>query len=188
MHPALLYRPGERLSLPELAAARLDGHVVEVGTAYMPADTVEGADARASSIRLDIPARLGVCGPTAAWVHGAGTAPPPVHHVRRITEGRFRPGRPYDVILHEPGMDAADASEIAGLTVSSPISTGIELALSASTDPNYERWLRDLLMLFPGLGELLRDRIPALSRRPGRKQATILLTRLVGDDQDVVTR
>lgn len=72
MHPALLYLPGTRLSLPELTAARLDGHVVELGDAYVPADTVEGVDARAASVAAGIPDRMGACGPTAAWIHGAG--------------------------------------------------------------------------------------------------------------------
>ncbi|MGB3375372.1 MAG: hypothetical protein WBA87_09550, partial [Microbacterium sp.] len=65
MHPALFYRPGDRLSAVELSAARLDGHVIEIGEGYMPMDTVEGADARATSVADLIPVNTAACGPTA---------------------------------------------------------------------------------------------------------------------------
>ena len=51
MHPALFYLPGDRLMQPELSAARLDGHVVEMGEGYIPADVVEGPEARAAALR-----------------------------------------------------------------------------------------------------------------------------------------
>ena len=39
-----LYFPHDRLSPAELSAARLDGHVVELGEGYIPADAVETAE------------------------------------------------------------------------------------------------------------------------------------------------
>ena len=48
-----LYFAGDRLSLAELACARLDGDVVEIGDAYMPADAVE-------TMRHVFPSLLGV--------------------------------------------------------------------------------------------------------------------------------
>lgn len=184
MHPALLYVPGRRLSLPELAAARLDGHVVELGDAYVPADTVEGADARAASVAAGIPERMGACGPTAAWIHGAGLLPPPVHHVRRITTGRYRPRSPHAVIVHEPALEPPDGVQISGIVVATPLFTGLELALGASTHPAYAAWLRRLLEVMPPLREDLLARVRSLPRRPGRAQARALLRA----DQEVVTR
>ena len=46
-----LYFADDRLSTAELASARLDGDVVEVGEAYMPADAVETRELRAASLR-----------------------------------------------------------------------------------------------------------------------------------------
>lgn len=175
MHPALLYVPGDRLSLPELIAARLDGHLVEVGAAYMPADTVEEADARAAGIAAGIPPRMGVCGPTAAWIHGAGLDAPPVHHVRRLLEGRFRPGTDRSVIVHEPWLGPDEATQIGGLVVATPTYTGLELALGASTHPTYAAWLHRLLETMPEIVDTLRETVRDLPRRPGRTQARRLL-------------
>ncbi len=66
-----LYFPGDRLSRTELSAARLDGHVVEVGEAYMPADAVETRELRAGSARPWLSAALALTHESAAWVHGA---------------------------------------------------------------------------------------------------------------------
>ena len=187
MHPALMYRPGGRLSLAELGAARLDGHVVEVGDAYMPADTVEGADARATSLAIGIPDRMAACGPTAAWIHGAGTAPPPVHHVRASGGLRLRPATRLSLVVHEPGLAAEEGMLIGGLVVASPLFTGMELALGSAAHAEYADWLRDLLLVMPGLGDPLRQRAADLPRRPGRRQARELLVRLEAG-QDVVTR
>lgn len=180
MHPALLYRPGDRLSLPELSAARIDGHVIEVGAAYMPADTTEGADARAASIAWEIPTRVGASGPTAAWIHGAGSLPPTTHHVRRTVSARFRPHATALLILHEPEFADEDMTEIGGLMVGTPLFTGTELALGAAAQPDYARWLSRLLGAMPELGEELLHRVDRLHRRPGRTQARSLLRTLVG--------
>ncbi|UUT35391.1 hypothetical protein [Microbacterium elymi] len=45
-----LYFVGERLSQAELSAACLDGHLVELGDGYMPADAVETVALRAGSL------------------------------------------------------------------------------------------------------------------------------------------
>lgn len=186
MHPALLYVPGRRLTLPELAAARLDGDVFEVGDAYMPADTVEEVDARAASVAVGVPERMGACGPTAAWIHGAGLTPPPVHHVRRVAEGRFRPGSGHTVIVHEPALGGTDAIRIGGLVVATALYTGVELALGASTHTAYADWLRRLLQALPDLGDPVLDELRSLPRRPGKVQAIDLLASVT--DHDVVTR
>jgi hypothetical protein len=71
-----LYFAGDRLSTAELARARLDGDLVEVGEAYMPTDAVETRELRAGSLRPMIPAALALTRRVAAWVHGALAEPP----------------------------------------------------------------------------------------------------------------
>ena len=51
MSSPFLYFADERLSPAELSAARLDGHLVELGEAYIPADAVETRGLRAGSLR-----------------------------------------------------------------------------------------------------------------------------------------
>jgi hypothetical protein len=51
MASPFLYFAGERLTACELSAARLDGDVVDVGEAFMPADAVETRELRAASLR-----------------------------------------------------------------------------------------------------------------------------------------
>ncbi|MBS1698095.1 MAG: SAM-dependent methyltransferase, partial [Actinobacteria bacterium] len=92
MHGPFLHLPGERLSLTELSAARLDGDVVELGEAYAPADLVETAVLRAASLA---PLTHGIrgaafAGMSAAWIHGAGDAPPEVHELQSATGRRLR--------------------------------------------------------------------------------------------------
>ena len=104
MHPAFLYLPGERLTIPELSAARIDGHLVDLGEGYIPADLIESPSARAAAIAALVPADTAASGPSAAWIHGAGDAPPARHHVRRAVGHRIRATLPPRVILHDTAL------------------------------------------------------------------------------------
>lgn len=186
MHPALFYRPGDRLSLPELSAARLDGDVVEVGEGYMPADTIEGAAARALSLTSLVPPGTAVSGVSAAWVHGAGDSPPRVHHVSRISASRQRIGPSTRVMHHERRLAGADIESIAGLWVQTPEATAVSLLLSSARSTEDEIWLHALVRISPGLADAVRARVLPLGRRPGAIHARRILDGWAG--QDVVTR
>jgi len=84
-----LYFAGERLSQAELAAARLDGHLVEIGDAYMPADAVETPELRAGSLRALVSPALALTRASAAWIHGALSDPPVRHAVQRLSRLRI---------------------------------------------------------------------------------------------------
>lgn len=84
-----LYYPGDRLSATELAAARLDGDIVEIGDAFMPADAVETAELRAASLRALLGDTLAATHETAAWIHGILPCPPPRHRVQRCLGRRL---------------------------------------------------------------------------------------------------
>jgi hypothetical protein len=88
MSELFLYFAGHRLSETELSAARLDGDLVEVGEAFMPADAVETAELRAASLRPLLGATAAATRRTAAWVHGAVGEPPARHTVQRISATR----------------------------------------------------------------------------------------------------
>lgn len=189
MHPALFYSPGERLSLPELGAARLDGHVIEVGEGYMPADTVEGTEARVTSIAGLVPPRTAACGPTAAWIHGAGDRPPAVHHVRRVGPTRIRMASTRRVVYHDRTAADHDVQTVAGVAVLVPVAAAFELLFETALAPggaagDSERWLRALLLVRPELLADLRAGLEGMPRRPGRRAAVRLVDDLAATVPD----
>jgi len=186
VHPVFLYLPGERLSQPELCAARLDGDVVELGEGYVPCDTVEGAAARATSLAPLIPSGAALCGRSAAWVHGAGDRPPAVHHVARIRSARARTRVCARVVHHDRQLPADDIQWLSGVCLTTPLATAVALLFGSARDDDDERWLRALFEVHPELPAGARERLSHLSRRPGARHARHMLERWW--DQEVVTR
>ncbi|WP_423493929.1 SAM-dependent methyltransferase [Microbacterium esteraromaticum] len=187
MHSALFYRPDQPLSLPELSAARLDGHVIEVGEGFMPVDTVESAADRAVSIADLLPPRTAASGHSAAWVHGASDQPPRVHHATRINRSRPRTYSSTRIIYHEHRLDAGDVQLIGGVAVTTPLCTATTLLFDLACTGGDDRWLRGLLSAFPRLDGELRAHVEPITRRPGIRAAKQLLARMLAD-QEVVTR
>lgn len=178
MHPALLFVPGERLSLSELSAARLDGHVVEIGDAYIPADLLESADVRASAIAGLVRRGTAAAGPTAAWIHGAGDAPPAVHHVQRASQRRLRPQPSRRVVFHDSALGASDVVHLGGIDVASPLRTMLDLAIGLHRDPRLRPWIEGLALVHPTLVTEARTALQARERVPGSRMGRAVLERL----------
>lgn len=179
MHPAFLYLPGGRLSQPELSAARLDGHVVEVGDAYVPADLVESAEVRASTVSAFVQPGTAACSQTAAWIHGAGDAPPNVHHARRCVERRLRPATSHRLVFHDTMVPEDDVRTIGGVPVTMPTRTMLDLATTFHRDPRVLPWMELLAVAIPGAAEAAVARLQDRQRMPGRRAGLALLERLV---------
>ncbi|MFF7292556.1 type IV toxin-antitoxin system AbiEi family antitoxin [Microbacterium sp. NPDC008134] len=175
MHPAFLYLPGDRLTLTELTAARLDGDVVDIGDAYIPADLIEGADVRAASIAAIVPSGTAVCGPSAVWVHGACDEAPNPHHLRRAVTRRIRAVQSPRVRYHDTPLPSEDVLVIGGIPVTSPQRTLVDLALRSHREPELDRWARMLAAHDPGLIVIARERVRALQRVPGSRRAAEML-------------
>jgi hypothetical protein len=178
--------PHDPLSPAELSAARLDGELIALGDAYVPADALETPALRAASLRPVLGTRLVAIGLTAAWVHGALGIPPAVHHAQRGSRGVTRPVR-RDVRFRDTAISEADTVVLAGVRVASPARTLVELARQAS-DPECERAARRL-----ATGPTVRlalDWLAAHRRYPGRQRALAFLARGAGPTrgQDDVTR
>lgn len=188
MHPALFYLPGERLSLTELCAARIDGHVIELGEGYMPADSVEGASARARGIAVLVPAGAAVMGPSAAWIHGAGDAPPLQHHLQRAGTRRLRMRTDPRVVFHDTALPAVHHVLIAGVVVSDAARTLLDLARMSPDDPACARWARALVAVRPDLVDAARALLTASGRFPGKVRAAALLVEFGARGQEDVTR
>ncbi|PCE13794.1 hypothetical protein AUC47_08360 [Microbacterium sp. SZ1] len=179
MHPALLYLPGGRLTLPELSAARLDGHVIELGEGYVPADLVESPPARAAAIAEIVPANTAACGPSAAWVHGAGDQPPARHHVRRAVPHRLRVVLPPRVVLHDTALPDDDVVTLGGILVMTPVRTMVDLALGLHRDPTRRPWIDLLADADPDLLDDAASAIDDMHRMPGARVARAALERAI---------
>lgn len=175
MHPAFLYLPGERLALPELSAARIDGDLVEMGEGYVPADLVEGAGVRAGAVATLISPGTAASGPTAAWIHGAGDSPPSPHHVRRTVEHRIRPRTHQRLVYHDTFVPASDLVVIGRVEVTTPLRTMIDLALAVHRDPALLRWVGALADSAPGLAEEAATALLSMTRVPGTRSGLAAL-------------
>lgn len=179
MHPALLYLPGRRLSLTELTAARIDGHVVEVGDAYVPADLVEGPDVRAASVAVLVRPGTAAWGPTAAWIHGAGDAPPSVHHVKRCVDRRLRPRTDGRLVFHDTLLPVSQTALLGGIRVATPVRTMVDLATALHRDPRMLTWMERLALTRSDLVAQAADALNRTSRVPGTRTGRAALERLL---------
>ncbi|WP_435744931.1 type IV toxin-antitoxin system AbiEi family antitoxin [Microbacterium sp. PMB16] len=178
MHPAFLYLPSGRLSLAELSAARIDGHVVDIGDAYFPADLVEGPDVRASSLATLVRPGMAASGPSAAWIHGAGDSPPAVHHVKRAVDRRLRARTSTRLVFHDTVLPASDQQSIGGIAVSTPVRTMLDLATGLHRDPRMLPWMNLLAGVDPDLPEEAATRLGEMQRVPGSRVGSAALERL----------
>lgn len=122
-----LYHADDRLSRPELMAARLDGHLVEIGEAFMPADAVETRELRAGSLAGLTGSQLALTHESAAWVHGALAEPPARHSVQRCVDTRLHHVLDIRLRYRDLRLPDGDALVVAGVTVSTPVRTLVDL-------------------------------------------------------------
>lgn len=122
-----VYYPDERLSATELASARLDGLVVELGEAFIPADAVETDQLRAATLRPLVRDDLTVTHETAAWVHGAVAVAPRPLRVQRAVDSRVAHVLDARLRYRDGAMPARDVVTIGGIHVTSPARTLIDV-------------------------------------------------------------
>ncbi|WP_052226684.1 hypothetical protein [Microbacterium mangrovi] len=134
MSTPFLYSPGSVLSIAELSAARIDGHVVEVGDAYIPADAAETPALRAASVSGAVPRGCAATHLTAAWIHGAVPAPPVRHAVQRTQTGRRRLDQSARVAYRDTLIGSEDLITLGGVAVTTPTRTLADLARCSDPD------------------------------------------------------
>ncbi len=170
----LIYLPGERLSVAELSAARLDGDVVEIGEGYMPADAVESTATRAASLRSICGTRLVVGSWSAAWIYGALHDPPSRHSVMRGSAHRVGNLIDRRAIFHDVGIDDQDVSDVGGVLVTSALRTVIDVARRIR-DPEHRERATSVVGAMIGAGLVdpreAISRIDAVKRLPGSHAA-----------------
>ena len=182
-----LYFPGDRLSSAELSAARLDGDVVELGEAYIPADAVETRALRAGSLRGILGDTLAATHLSAAWVHGGLTEPPARHTVQRAVAWRIHQVIDRRAVYRDPEVGSEDLWRIGGVLVTSPQRTLADLA--RVPDDDYAEAARLLSDAFPGLALEAAEWFDARSPVPHKRTAVAFLHGLAArGTQDDVTR
>ncbi len=122
-----LYFHGGTLTVPELSAARLDGILVEIGEAFMPADAVETRELRAAPLTTLIPPVVAATHDTAAWVHGVLEEPPSRHTVQRATSARIHHLFDRRLRYHDQRVIDDALETISGLRVTTPTRTLADL-------------------------------------------------------------
>lgn len=151
MNPAYMFFGNDRLSIAELSAARLDGHLVELGEGYIPADAIETAHLRAASLRELLGSHLAATHESAAWVHGAIDEPPERHRVQRAVDRRLHHVIDRRLTYRDGCLAGADLCAFGGVWVTTPVRTLADLARRAAHDEPSARAFRDLCHHDPSL-------------------------------------
>ncbi|GAA5197924.1 type IV toxin-antitoxin system AbiEi family antitoxin [Microbacterium jejuense] len=147
MASPFLYFADDRLSRAELTAACLDGHLVALGDAYIPADAVETAALRAGSLARVLGEALAATHLSAAWIHGALPQPPDRHTVQRAVARRLHVVPDRHVRYRDTAVPDEDLELLGGVRVTTPVRTLIDLA--RATDAAHGRATRLLAVAHP---------------------------------------
>ncbi len=179
MPSPFLYFADERLSPAELSAARLDGHLVELGEAYIPADAVETRELRAGSLRELLGDTLAATHLSAAWVHGALPEPPARHTVQRAVERRLHQVIGRRLLYRDLRVDPHDVMLIGGVQVTDPIRTLVDL--SRIGDVDHTRAARLMADADPQLPREAIGWLTSHGALPNKRAALVFLAELAAD-------
>lgn len=161
---------------PELTALILDGEGYRVDDCVSPLDEPPGPVQRAAALAAEIPQRLIAEQHSAAWIWGAQPFPPQRHEVCADITARTRPTNGALLSLREVVLLHEDTAVLAGLAVTTPMRTAIDLARFVTVwDSTETAILRALLSL--GQFSVL-DCARAMNRRRNLPNKRIALERL----------
>jgi hypothetical protein len=182
-----IYFAGERLSIAELSAARLDGHLVELGDGYIPADAVETSSLRAASLAELLGDNLAATHLTAAWVHGALPDAPSRHTVQRASPQRLHHVFGRRILYRELRVRDEDLQRIGSVLVTSPQRTLADLA--RVRDDTHADAARVLAAAMPDLAAASLEWMRHTGTLPQKRAAIAFLASLEpSGGQDDVTR
>jgi hypothetical protein len=172
--PTLLSPVLSRLDLPlaELSAARLDGELFGIADCYLPGDLPEGAAVRAAALRAALPHdRLIAEQQSAAWIWGVLDAAPSPHRFAAAIGARVGRRSSSWMRVREVVIADDDRTELAGLEVTTPLRTALDL-LRGATFAAAERQLVQALMAMGGFtAHDCREGIDARRNLPHKHEA-----------------
>jgi hypothetical protein len=147
--PSVLSYPD--LPEAELHAAKLDGELYRVDQCFSPVDEIETSELRARALLLTIPSRLIVEQRSAAWIYGATTLPS-THQFCTAVRARAATVTLVRLKVREVVIFAGDQVSIAGLSVTTPLRTVVDLARHSPVFDNDEFRMVGALLRIGGLG------------------------------------
>jgi hypothetical protein len=188
MPSPFLYYADDRLSAAELSAARLDGHLVELGDAYIPADAIETSALRAGSLRGILGDVLAATHVTAAWIHGAVHDPPARHTVQRAVSRRLHAVIGLRLVYRDPAVELDDLLLHGEVWVTTPARTLADLV--RVDDDAHRRAAHALARTLPEACPEAIDWLETHRGVPHKHQGLALLRRWSSEGvaQDDVTR
>lgn len=179
-----LYFADDRLTTAELCAARLDGHVVGVGDAFIPADAVETPGLRAGSLAEILGDTLAATHLTAAWVHGALDDPPARHTVQRAVARRLHHVFGARLIYRDGRVDECDLELRGGVRITTPQRTLADLC--RVPDDEHAEAARRLARMGQGLADSAIRWYDSSGPVPHKRSALALLRGLAACESALV--
>jgi hypothetical protein len=166
----------------ELTALVLDGEAFRVDQCIAAIDSVPDPLLRAAALVAELPPKLIAEQHTAAWVWGILADPPRRHEVCADITARIRPTPDSRLSVREVVVLHEDIAVLAGLTVTTPMRTAIDLARFVA------EWTGEEAGIVRGLLALGRCSILDCARVMNRKRnlpnKVIALERLAACAQD----
>jgi len=165
------------LDLPEaeLHAAKLDGELYRIDQCFSPVDEIESRQLRARALALTIPARLIVEQRSAAWIYGASWLPHR-HQFCVDINARVRTASLVGLTVREVVIEVGDLVDMAGLPVTTPVRTVVDLARNCLSFGDDELRMSGALMRIGGFG--LEECRAVLDRRRNLPHKTLALERI----------
>jgi hypothetical protein len=166
------FEPGE-LPAAELHAMRLDGEIFALADAWCPIDVAETPEVRARAAMTGRSERLVAARRTAAWIWGVIPLLPRPLELCADVRARARLGPGTDAVVHEYVLGEHDVARLAGVAVTTPLRTLLDLARTGVDDIELLRGLAD------AGGVSVEAALGALEGRalPGRRAARAALER-----------
>lgn len=113
---------------PERQAMRLDGDLYRLADGYVSIAVPDVPAARATAALAHRPRRLIAARATAAWIWGASSTAPPRGEYIVDLSARWRPVPADAIDVVESVIHPGDVIELAGVSVTTPLRTAIDLA------------------------------------------------------------
>lgn len=166
------------LPLAELLAARLDGEVYALADCFCPMDVAEVTENRAAALRSGLHDRLIAEQHSAAWIWGVVGSPPRPHRFAAAIGARVGRRSTSWMTVREVVIDAEDLREVAGLGVTTPLRTAVDLLRGPRFGATEAGIVRALMALGGfGSGEC-HEQIGSRRNLPHKHEAAARLARL----------
>lgn len=161
----------------ELQAARLDGEVYHLDRCFSPIDEPESREHRALALVAEFSARLIAEQRTAAWVLGILDRPPARHQFCTAIASRVRPIGLVGATVREVVIASDELLDCAGLAVTTPLRTAVDLARCSADFDDEEFRLVIALMRLGRFG--VRECVAVLDRRRNLPNKRLALERIL---------